>query len=358
MQFNLFNIKTPPLIGVDISSTSVKLVELGEASKGRYVVERYAIEALPKDVVVEGNIAKMDEVVEALKRAWMQMGTRIKHVAMALPSASVISKKIVLADNLTEDEMEAQVEAEANQVVPFSLDEVNLDFQILGPSAGSATDVDVLIAASRKEKIEDRVAVAEAAGLNVLVMDAEFNASQTAFEGMVHVLPDNGRGQTVALIDIGATTMHILVFVNNVMVYSREQSFGGNQLTQEIQRRYGMTYEEAEKLKCKGNLPDRYDLEILQPFTETLALEISRALQMFIAATSWTKIDYIVLAGGTAVLPGLDEAVAGRTEASTMVANPFAGMSRSERVAVDKIINDAPALMVACGLAMRRFDSL
>ncbi len=358
MQFNLFNIKTPPLVGVDISSTAIKAVELSETARGRYSVERYAIELLPKDVVVEGNIANMDEVVEALKRAWVQLGTRSKHVAMALPSASVISKKIVLPANLSEDEMEAQVEAEANQVVPFSLDEVNLDFQVLGAAAGSDADVEVLLAASRKEKIEDRVAVAEAAGLRVLVMDAEFNASQTAFEGMAHVLPDSGRGQAVALIDIGATTMHILVFVNNVMVYSREQTFGGNQLTQEIQRRYGMTYEEAEKLKCKGNLPDRYDLEILQPFTETLALEISRALQMFVAATSWARIDYIVLAGGTAVLPGLDEAVAGRTEASTMVANPFAGMSRSERVAVDRVVVDAPALLVACGLAMRRFDSL
>lgn len=358
MQFNLFKIKTPPLVGVDISSTAVKLVELGEAARGRYSIERYVIETLPKDAVVEGNIANMDDVVDALKLAWSQLGTRSRHIAMALPSASVISKKITLAAGLSEDEMETQVQAEANQVVPFSLDEVNLDFQVLGQGASPGGDVEVLLVASRKEKIEDRVAAAEAAGLKVLVMDTESNASQTAFEGMVHVLPDSGRGQTVALIDIGATTMHILVFVDNVMVYSREQSFGGNQLTQEIQRRYGMTYEEAEKLKRKGEMPDRYGLEILQPFTETLALEIGRALQMFVASTSWTKVDYIVLAGGTAILPGLDEAVAGRTEASTMVANPFAGMARSERVAADRLAMDAPALLVACGLAMRRFDSL
>jgi type IV pilus assembly protein PilM len=187
-------------------------------------------------------------------------------------------------------------------------------------------------------------------------MDAEFNASQTAYEGMLQVLPDGGKNQTVALVDIGATTMHILVFVNNVMVYAREQSFGGMQLTQEIQRRFGMSYEEAEKAKCKGGLPENYALEVLQPFTETMALEISRALQLFYSSTSYSKMDHIVLAGGGAVIPGLDEAVANRTEASTLIANPFVGMTLSSRVLSAKLAVDAPALMVACGLAMRRFD--
>ncbi len=358
MQFNLFKIKTPPLVGIDISATAVKLVELGEAARGKFSVERYAIEALPRESVVEGNIAKMDDVVDAIKQVWAQSGTRSRHVALALPSSSVISKKIVLPANLSDADMEIQVQAEAGQAVPFALDEVNLDFQVLGPSAGSSTDVDVLLVASRKEKIEDRVAVAEAAGLKVLVMDTEANASQTAYEGIAPMLPDSARGQTVALIDIGATTMHILVFVDQVMVYSREQSFGGNQLTQEIQRRYGMAFEEAEKLKRKGDMPDKYGLEILQPFTETLALEIGRALQMFVASTSYSKVDYIVLAGGTSVLPGLDDAVAGRTEASTLIANPFVGMAVSGNVSSGKLAMDAPALLVACGLAMMRFDTL
>lgn len=356
MQFDFLKIKSPPMIGVDISSSAIKMVELSDAGRNQHCIERYVIEPLSKDAVVEGNIAKMDEVVEAMKRAWANMGTRAKHVALALPAAAVITKKIVLAANLSETDMEIQVEAEANQAIPFALDEVNLDFQILGPSANSADDVEVLIVASRKEKVEDRVAAAESAGLKVLVMDAEFNASQTAYEGMVHVLPDSGKGQSVALIDIGATTMHIMVFVNNVMVYSREQSFGGTQLTQEIQRRYGMSFEEAEKAKRKGKLPENYALEVLQPFTETLALEISRALQLFFSSTSYTKVDHVVLAGGCAAIPGLDEAVANRTEASTLVANPFVGMTLSSRVLAAKLAVDAPALMVACGLAMRRFD--
>jgi type IV pilus assembly protein PilM len=356
LQFDFLKIKSPPLIGADISSSAVKLVELSDAGHGRYVIDRYVIEPISRDAVVEGNIAKVDEVVEAMKRAWSAMGTRTKHVALALPASSVITKKISLPKGLSEIDMEIQVEAEANQAIPFALDEVNLDFQVLGAAANSTEDVDVLIVASRKEKVEDRVAVAQASGLKVLVMDAEFNASQTAYEGMLQVLPDGGKNQTVALVDIGATTMHILVFVNNVMVYAREQSFGGMQLTQEIQRRFGMSYEEAEKAKCKGGLPENYALEVLQPFTETMALEISRALQLFYSSTSYSKMDHIVLAGGGAVIPGLDEAVANRTEASTLIANPFVGMTLSSRVLSAKLAVDAPALMVACGLAMRRFD--
>lgn len=356
MQFDFLKIKSPPLIGADISSSAIKLVELSDAGHGRYTIDRYVIEPLSRDAVVEGNIAKVDEVVEAMKRAWAAMGTRAKHVALALPASAVITKKITLPKDLSEMDMEIQVEAEANQAIPFSLDEVNLDFQVLGAAANAAEDVEVLIVASRKEKVEDRVAVAQAAGLKVLVMDAEFNASQTAYEGMLQVLPDAGKGQAVALIDIGATTMHILVFVNNVMVYAREQSFGGVQLTQEIQRRFGMSYEEAEKAKRKGGLPENYALEVLQPFTETMALEISRALQLFFSSTSYAKVDHIVLAGGGAIVPGLDEAVANRTEASTLIANPFVGMTLSSRVQSAKLAMDAPALMVACGLAMRRFD--
>jgi type IV pilus assembly protein PilM len=356
LQFDFLKIKSPPLIGADISSSAIKLVELSEAGNGRYMIDRYVIEPLSRDAVVEGNIAKVDEVVEAMKRAWAAMGTRTKHVALALPASAVITKKIVLPKNLSEMDMEIQVEAEANQAIPFALDEVNLDFQVLGASANSAEDVEVLLVASRKEKVEDRVAVAQAAGLKVLVMDAEFNASQTVYESMAQVLPDAGRDQTVALVDIGVTTMHIQVFANTVMIYSREQNFGGVQLTQEIQRRFGMSYEEAEKAKCKGGLPENYSLEVLQPFTETMALEISRALQLFFSSTSYAKVDHIVLAGGSAVIPGLDEAVANRTEASTLVANPFVGMTLSSRVSSSKLAMNAPALMVACGLAMRRFD--
>lgn len=356
MQFDFFKAKSPPLIGVDISTSAVKMVEVSDAGRGLYRIERYTIEPLPKEAVVDGNIAKLDEVAEAIRRAWKDMGSRAKHIAMALPAAAVITKKIILPADLPELELETQVEAEANQSIPFALDEVNLDFQILGAAPNHPGEVEVLLAASRKEKVEDRVAAAEAAGLKVLVMDMESNASQTAYEAMTHMLPDEGRGQTVALIDIGAATMHIMVFAGGQMVYQREQSFGGNQLTQEIQRRYGMSAEEAEKAKRGGGLPESYEPEVLEPFTDTVALEISRALQLFFTSTPYSKVDHIVLAGGCAAISGLDETVAGRTQASTMVANPFANMAVSNKVQPGRLALDAPALIVACGLAMRRFD--
>ncbi|MGH8633466.1 MAG: type IV pilus assembly protein PilM, partial [Burkholderiales bacterium] len=160
----LFKAKMPPLIGVDISSSAIKMVEIGEAGSGVYRVERYAIEPLPRDSVVEGNINNLDAVSDALKRCHKRLGSNVKNLALALPNAAVISKKIMVPAGQTEDDLELQVETEANQYIPFALDEVNLDFQVLGPAPNSAEDIEVLIAASRKEKIIDRLAVAESAG--------------------------------------------------------------------------------------------------------------------------------------------------------------------------------------------------
>lgn len=357
MRFDFLEAKSPPLIGVDISSSSVKMVELAEAGKDLYRVERYAIESLPKDAVVDGNIVNLEVVGETLKRAWKRMGTRIKNVALALPSAAVITKKIIVQAGLREQELELQVETEANQYIPFALDEVNLDFQIVGPAPTGPEEVEVLIAASRKEKVDDRVAAAEAAGLKPMVMDIESYATQAAYDLIARQLPGGGKDQTVAIVDIGAAMTHINVLHNNQSVYLREQNFGGNQLTQEIQRRYSLSPEEAEIAKHQGGLPDNYEPETLQPFMDTLALEVARALQFFFSSTQFNRVDHILLAGGCAMIQGLDEVVASRTQVSTMIANPFANMALSSRVKPKQLTADAPALMIACGLALRRFDS-
>ena len=354
---DLFKAKTPPLIGVDISSSSVKMVELVDGGKGGIRLERYAIEPLPKDAVVDGNIMNLEAVGDAVRRGWKRLGTRIKNVAMALPSAQVITKKIMVPAGLREDELETQVETEANQYIPFALEEVNLDFQILGPAPNSPEDVEVLIAASRKEKVEDRVAVAEVGGLKALVMDVESFAAQTAFELMETQLPDGGRDQNIAMVDVGASMMNINVLRNDQSVYMREQPFGGNQLTQDIQRHYSLSPEEAEAAKRTGGLPDNYEAEVLQPFMETLALEVTRALQFFFTSTQFNQVNHIFLSGGCAAIPGLDEVVAKRAEVNTLVANPFANMDVSPKIKQRQLQQDAPALMVACGLAMRRFDA-
>ena len=354
--FSFLQTASPPLIGVDISSSALKLVELSEAGKGTYRLERYAIEPLPKDVVTDGNIANLDQVSEALRRAHKRLGSRNRHVAMALPTAMVITKKIIVATGQTEEELELQVEAEANQYIPFALDEVNLDFQILGPAPNNPDEIEVLIAASRKEKVEDRVAIAEAAGLRPRVMDVESYATEEAFQMIAPSLPANGRDQNIALVDIGAHVMHFYVLRNNQILFSRDQAFGGNQLTHEIQRAFNLSPEEAESAKKNAGLPENYDADVLQPFMETLALEVTRALQFFFTSTSYNQVDQIVLAGGCALVPALDELVAKRAGVNTIIGNPFANMAVSDRIRPRQLAADAPLLLIGCGLAMRGFD--
>jgi type IV pilus assembly protein PilM len=353
---DLFTPKAPPLFGLDISSSSVKMLEIIEAGRGTYRVDRYAIEPLPRDAVVDGNVNNLEAVAESVNRAYKRLGTRTKHVAMAVPTGAVITKKIIVPAGLRDDEMAVQVEAEANQYIPFALDEVNLDFQTIGPSAANPDEEEVLIAATRKEKVEDRVAVAESAGLKALVMDVESFAQHSALEIVIGQLPNGGRELNIAVVDIGQTLMNVTVLRNDQSVYTREQSFGGGQLTQDIVNRYGMSPEEAENAKRSGGLPDDFDSEVLRPFMENLSMEIQRALQFFFTSTQYNTVDQILLAGGSAVIPGLDEVVHLHTQVPAIVANPFVAMQTSPRVQLKRLIADAPSLIVACGLAMRRFD--
>lgn len=356
LDLSFINPKARSLIGVDISSSSVKMVELASDGKKGCRVERYALEVLPRDAVADGNIVNLEATAEAVRRTWKKLGTSTRSVAVALPASHVITKKIIVPAGQREDELEVLVESEANQYIPFALEEVNLDFQIIGPAPSSPDELEVLIAASRKEKVEDRVAVVESAGLKAVVMDVESYAVQASFELIEKQLPDGGKGQIIALIDVGANVMNLTVLRNSQQLYVREQAFGGNQLTQDIARLYGMTFEEAEAEKRRSNLPDNYEAELLQPFVESMALEVSRALQFFFTSTQFSQVNHIVLAGGCAVLPGADEAVAARTQINTIIANPFADMVLSDRVTAKRLLADASSLMVACGLALRRFD--
>jgi type IV pilus assembly protein PilM len=268
----------------------------------------------------------------------------------------VITKKITLPASLRDQEMEVQVESEANQYIPFALEEVNLDFQVIGPAPGSPDDVEVLLAASRKEKVEDRVAAAEVAELRPVVMDVEAYATQAAYELVTKQLPREGEGQIVALVDVGATAMKVTIMKDDQQLYTREQAFGGVKLTEEIMRAYGMGPEEAENLKRSGTPPDNYEAEILHPFIEGMAQEVARAMQFFFTSTPYNEVHHIILAGGSALVPGVAEIVGQRTNISTMLADPFAGMAISPRIRAKQLAADAPSLLVACGLALRKFD--
>jgi type IV pilus assembly protein PilM len=355
LKFDFFKESTPPLVGVDISTSAVKMVELSSTSNGNYRLEAYSIAAIPKDAIVDGNVAGLEQVSEAVKLAWKLLGSREKRAALALPSASVITKKVTMSKELRETDMEVQVEAEANQYIPFPLEEVNIDFQVLGPAANEE-DVEVLIAAARKEKIEDRIAAAEDAGLKVIVMDVDTYATEAAYRIVANQLPNKGKDQTVMIADIGAGVMHINVLHDNNSIYIREQTFGGAQLTQEIQRRFGLSVEEAEIAKRKGGLPESYETEVLQPFMQSLATEVARALQFFTSSTQYNRVDHIVLAGGCAAIPAIDVMVQDRTQVNTIVANPFQSMSLGSKIKQQQAAIDAPALLIACGLALRGVD--
>ena len=353
---SIFNPKLRPLIGVDISSTAIKMVELVDAGKGQPRVERYAIEPLPKDALLDGNFSSLEAVADTLQRCWKRLGSSTRFIAMALPTSAVITKKITLPANLREQDMEIQVESEANQYIPFALEEVNLDFQVVGPAASSPDDVEVLLAASRKEKVEDRVAAAELALLKPVVMDVEAYAIHAAYELVTKQLAGGGEGQIVALVDVGASAMKVTIMKDDQQLYAREQAFGGSELTDEIMRAYGMGPEEAENLKRSGTPPDNYEAEILHPFIENLAQEVARALQFFFTSTPYNEVHHIILAGGSVLVPGVAELVGQRTNVNTLLADPFAGMAISPRIRAKQLAADAPALMVACGLALRKFD--
>ena len=344
----------PALVGVDISSTAVKLLQLSR-SGNRYRVEHYAVEPLPPNAVVEKNIVEPEAVGEAIKRAVSRSGTRVRHAAAAVAGSAVITKVIPMPADLDDDDMESQIELEAVNYVPYPIEEVNLDFEVLGPMPGNPESVQVLLAASRAENVEVRASALELGGLTPKVMDVEVFAIENAFALLADQLniPKDG---IVALIDSGATMTTLNVLRNGRNLYNREQVFGGKQLTDEVMRRYGLSYEEAGMAKRQGGLPESYEAEVLEPFKEAMVQQVSRLLQFFYAGSEHNRVDQVVLAGGCAAIPGIAEMVEEQLGVPTIVANPLAHMTLGPRVQAHALAQDAPALMIACGLALRSFD--
>jgi len=352
---SLFSRQPAPLLGLDVSSSSVKLVELGRDAAGKLVLERCAIEPLERGWITDGNVEKFDEVAEAVRRVVRKSGTRTRNVALALPPSAVITKKIVLPGGMSEQELELQVESEANQYIPFSLDEVSLDFCVVGQGVNAGDDVEVLIAASRKEKVQDRQGLAEAAGLKAMILDVESYASRLATARLIEQLPGQGKDAVVALFEIGAYTTSMQVLRNQEVLYDRDQAFGGAQLTQLIVRQYGFSSEEAETKKRSGDLPEDYSAGVLRPFVASIGQEIARALQFFFTSTPHNRVDYVLLAGGSAALPGLTSAVTRQTSFACTLVNPFDGMEIGAGLREKKVRREAPSYLTSCGLAMRRF---
>ena len=351
----MFKKKSKPVLGIDITATAIKLLELSK-SGGKYRIESYSVEPLPANSVVEKNIADADAVGEAIGKAVKKSGTRIKEGAAAVAGSAVITKVITMPADISDDDMESQIQLEADQYIPFPLEEVNMDFEILGPAEGSEGQVNVLLAASRSENVDLRIAALEVGGLEAKVVDVEAFALENTVAMMADDLFSGGEDKVIAVADVGSAVTTFSVLESLKIVYSREQAFGGAQLTEDIQRRYGLSFEEAGLAKKQGGLPDNYGPEVLEPFKESMAQQISRAQQFFFSSSSIAKIDHLILAGGCASIDGIVEIVEAAVGVPTVVANPFAHMTLSSRIPAQALSNDAPSLMVSCGLALRSFD--
>nr|WP_200769463.1 pilus assembly protein PilM [Fontimonas thermophila] len=353
---SLFGGQSPQLVGLDIGSSAVKLLELSRKGT-RYHVEAYAVEPLPPNAMNDKQIADIKLVGEAIGRAVNRAGTRTRQAAIAVSGPSVITKVIEMPKSLSGDEMEEQIRAEADQYIPYPVDEVSLDFEVLGPSAKNAEMVEVVLAACRREQVEQLCAAIELAGLKPKVVDVQAYALENACQFIEHQMPDGGRQKTVAIVDMGAATTSVLVLHDRKAIYTRDQSFGGRQLTEDIMRTYGMSYEEAIKAKRSGKLPEGYDTEVLAHFVSDMAQQIDRSLQFFFSAvTQYSSIDQIILAGGCAQIAGVDARIQERLQIPTAVARPFAKMSVASRAKPANLAQDEPSLLTACGLAFRAFD--
>ena len=346
--------KSTPVLGLDISSTTVKLLELSHTGD-RYRVESYAVSSLPADAVVEKNVNDIEGVANAIRNVVSQSKTKVKAVAAAVAGSSVITKVIDMPAGLSEDDLETQLTLEADQYIPYPLEEVAIDFEVQGPMPDNDTRVEVLLAACRRETIHSRVEAIETAELSAKIMDVEAYAMERAF-GLVRDQLDIDEENTVAVVDIGAQMTTLSVLTNGQTMYTREQLFGGKQLTDEIMRRYGLPVEEAGLAKKQGGLPDDYEPEVLEPFKDAVVQQVARSLQFFFSSSQYNDVDYIVLAGGVSSMDGLDAMVQDKLGTPAMVANPFADMAISNKVNAVALSSDAPALMIACGLAMRSFD--
>ncbi|MGK0441113.1 MAG: type IV pilus assembly protein PilM [Pseudohongiellaceae bacterium] len=346
--------KKVPVLGMDISSSSVKVLELSQNGNS-YKVESFSVASLPPNSVVEKNIVELESVAESVAKAHKSSQSKLKTVAVAVAGSAVITKQIEMPADLSDDAMESQITLEADQYIPYPLDEVAIDFEVQGPSERSPDQVDVLLAACRRENVDLREDALEMAELTAKVVDVEAYAIERAYsllEPQIDVEEDGA----IAIVDIGSTMTTLSVLVGGQTVYTREQLFGGKQLTEEIQRRYGLSMDEAGLAKKQGGLPDDYEPEVLEPFREAVVQQVTRSLQFFFSSSQYNDVDHIVLAGGVASMAGLAELVQNKLGTTASVANPFANMALNPSVDAMALSNDAPSLMIACGLAMRSFD--
>lgn len=353
----LFGEKKKTLLGVDIGSSSVKLLQLARAGSG-YRVACYATRRLPPNSIVEKQVVSVEGLGETLHKLATVTRTSGASVAVAVSGSAVITKTIAMPASLNEAELENQIIVEADQYIPYPLDEVAIDFERIAESPSNPDMSDVLLAACKKEHVDLRVTALEIAGFSAKVVDIEAYAMARAYR----VFSEQAGLQTyrvVALFDIGATISTLHIIVDGRSLYTREQSFGAAQLTAQVQTAYGFPTVEAETAIREGTLIQQgpYASDILAPFQTEVSEQISRALQFFFLSSQYNAVDLIILAGGVASSKGLAEEVEAALLTRTLIADPCVGMPVGPQVNQSGLMQDAPSLMLACGLALRGLEA-
>ncbi|HMD59096.1 MAG TPA: pilus assembly protein PilM [Steroidobacteraceae bacterium] len=352
----LFSRKYRQLLGLDITTSSIKLIELAMAG-GQYRVEAYAAEPTPPNSMNEKSIVDPQAVGDAISRAVKRSGARSTEVAIAISGDAAITKIIQMPGGLRDSELESQVEMQADQYIPFPMDEVSYDFELLGPSDKDADAVDVLLVASRTDNVDQRRAAVAAAGLSPRIVDVEAFALENACKLMTHQMPDGGIDRSIAVVDFGASSTTFSVLRNLRVVYTRDFTFGGQQLTEEIMRTYGLTMEEAGRAKKEGGLPGNYQAEVLDPFIDDMTQQVSRSLQFYLASGSGREQpDKILICGGCGNVPGVADVIQSRVGIAAEKGDPLGQMKLSAKARAQAVQRDATALLTACGLALRSFD--
>lgn len=350
----LFGKKNSPVIGLDIGSSHVRALQLSEHGSG-YRVEHFAIEPVGAGAVVDKSVQDIEAISSAIERAISHSGSSAKSCAIAVSGSAVFTKTISLPSNLAESDVESQVQIEANQYVPYPLDEVSLDFEILGQSTRNKDLIDILLAASKSENVENRQDALDAVGLTAKVVDVEAFAIANAFE-LIRERDGLSKSEAVGVFDIGYDLTTLLVLRGGRVIYTRDHPFGGHQLLEETMRRFEMNAEQASFFVRGEEGPEDFEEEVLEPFQLNIVHQISRALQFFASSNEYSPISTIYLSGGSASLQGLAPMVQQELGLTTRVADPVSGMDLAPSVAVSALKRNSPNLMVAMGLALRGFD--
>ena len=345
--------KKKGLIGLDIGSSAVKAVELKAGGKGsdEFQLVNIGLEPLPPEAIVDGAIMDSGAVIDAIQRLFQAQKIKTSDVATGVSGNAVIVKKISLPQMSTE-ELAESIHWEAEQYIPFDIQDVALDYEVI--EGGGGGNMDVLLVAVKKDKISDYTSAISQAGKNPAVVDVDVFALQNAYE--VNYGTDPGR--VIALLNVGASIMNINIIKGGISVFNRDIAVGGNQYTDAIQKELNLSFDQAEALKrgsrVEGAAPENLG-PILQAVSENIALEIQKTFDFFKATSSEDRIDRIFLSGGASKVLGLQDLLADRFEAGVEIMNPFNNITYNPRDFDPEFINEiGPSAAIAVGLAVRK----